>query len=66
MLFYHPLFDAQGDLNQRNIATLNTILDLPDHNGTSTFTISSTSWHSSPHHSLPSDVDWVALQPYFG
>ena len=26
----------------------------------------SPSWQSSPHHSLPSDVDWAALQPYFG
>ena len=64
--FYDPLFDAQGDLNQRIIATLNTFLDLPDHNDTSTFNINSTSWHFSPHHSLPSDVDWAALQCYFG
>ena len=61
-----PFFDAQGDLNQRIIATLNTLLDLPDHSDMSTFNINSTSWHSLPHHSLPSDVDWVALKPYFG
>ena len=47
--FYDPLFDAQGDLNQRIIATLNTFLDLPDHNDTSTFNINSTSWDSLPH-----------------
>ena len=41
--FHAPLFDAQGDLNQRIIATLNTFLDSPDHNDTSTFNISSTS-----------------------
>ena len=64
--FYDPLFDAQGDLNQRIIASLNTFLDLPDHNDTSTFNINSTSWHSLPHHSLPSDIDWEALKPYFG
>ena len=64
--FYDPLFDAQGDLNQRIIATLNTFLDLPDHNDTSTFNINSTSLHSLPHHSLPSNVDWEALKPYFG
>ena len=64
--FYDPLFDAQGDLNQRIITTLNTIFDLPDHNDTLPFTINSTSWQSSPHHSLPSDIDWAALQPYFG
>ena len=46
--FYDPLFDTQGDLNQRIIATLNTFLDLPDHNDTSTFNINSTSWHSLP------------------
>ena len=61
--FYDPLFDAQGDLNQRIIVTLNTFLDLPDHNDTSTFNINSTSWHSLPHHSLPSDGDWEALKP---
>ena len=64
--FYDPLFYAQGDLNQRIIATLNTFLDIPDHNDTSTFNINSTSWHSLPHHSLPSDVDWSALKPNFG
>ena len=64
--FNDPLFDAQGDLNQRIIATLNTFLDLPDHSDTSTFNINSTSWHSLPHHSLPSDVDSAALKPYFG
>ena len=64
--FYDPLFDAQGDLNQSIIATLNTFLDLPDHNDTSIFNINSTSWHSLPHHSLASDVDWAALQPYYG
>ena len=64
--FYDHLFDAQGDLNQRIIATLNTFLDLPDHNATSTFNINSTSWHSLHHHSLPSDVDWEALKPFFG
>ena len=64
--FYDPLFDAQGDLNQRIIATLNTFLGLPDHTDTSTFNINSTSWHSLPHHSLPSDVDWEALKPCFG
>ena len=37
--FYDLLFDAQGDLNKRIIATLNTFLDLPDHNDTSTFNI---------------------------
>ena len=63
--FYDPLFDAQGDLNQRIIATLNTFLDLPDHTDTSTFNINSTSSHSLPHHSVPSDVDGEALQPYF-
>ena len=63
--FYDPLLDAQGDLNQRIIATLNTFLDLTDHSDTSTFNINSTSWHSLPHHSLPSDVDWAALKPYF-
>ena len=57
---------AQGNLNQRFLATLNTFLDLPDHTGTSTFNINSTSWHSLPHHSLPSDVDWEALKPHFG
>ena len=64
--FYDALFDAQGNLNQRIIATLTTFLDLPDHNDKSTFNINSTSWHSLPHHSLPSDVDWEALKPYFG
>ena len=64
--FYDPLFDAQGDLNQRIIATLKIFLDLSDHNDISTLNINSTSWHFSPHHSLPSDVDWAALQPYFG
>ena len=41
--FYDPLFYAQGDLNQRIIATLNTFLDLADHTNTSTFNINSTS-----------------------
>ena len=63
---YDSLFDAQCDLKQRIIATLNIILDLPDHTNTSIFNINSTSWHSLPHHSLPSDVDWEALKPYFG
>ena len=64
--FYDRLFDAKGNLNQRIITTLNTILDLPDNIDTTTFTINSTSWQFSPHYSLPSDVDWAALQPYFG
>ena len=64
--FHDHLFDAKGDLNQRIMATLNTILDLPDHNDTTTFTINSTSWKFSPRCSLPSDADWVALHPYFG
>ena len=64
--FYDPLFDAQGDLNQRIIATQNKFLDLPDHTDKSTFNINSTSWHSLCHDSLPSDVDWEALKPYFG
>ena len=58
--FYDPLFDTQGDLNQRIIATLNTFLDLPDHNDTSTFNINSTSWHSLPttpfHQMLPGQL----------
>ena len=64
--FYDPFFDAQGDLNQRIIATLNMFLDLPDHSDTLTFNINSTSWHFLPHHSLHSDVDWAALEPHFG
>ena len=64
--FYDPLFDAQGDLNQKIIATLNTFLDLRDHSDTCTFNTNLTSWHSLPHHSLPSDVHWAALKPYFG
>ena len=46
--FYDPLFDAQGDLNQRIIDILNTFLDLPDQCDTSTFKINSTSWHLLP------------------
>ena len=33
---YDLMLDAQGDLNQRIIVTLNTILDLPGHTDTST------------------------------
>ena len=59
-----PMFDANGDFNERIIANLNILLDAPPEDCGSYTGISSV-FTANLHQSSPQEPDWNALRPFF-
>ena len=62
--FGDPMFDAYGDLNERIIANLNTLLDAPPADCGSYAELSSI-FTANLHQSSPQEPDWNTLHPFF-
>ena len=62
--FGDPMFYAYGDINERIIANLNTLLDAPPGDCWSYTEISSV-FTANLHQSSPKEPDWNALRPFF-
>ena len=63
-LFGDPMFDAYGDVNERIIANLNTLLDAPP-DDCGSYTEISYIYTANLHQSSPQEPDWNALHPFF-
>ena len=61
--FGDPMFDADGDFNERIIANLNILLDAPPEDCGSYTGISSV-FTANLHQSSPQEPDWNALHPF--
>ena len=61
--FGDPMFDANGDFNERIIANLNILLDAPP-GDCGSYTVLSSVSTSNLHQSPPQEPDWNALCPF--